>query len=175
MYIETVSKLKGSKKKKWQELLSTTELHDDRMPDSVVLVWDDDDLIATGSREKNILKYLSVSPNRQGEDLLSVVLTNLRKDAFENGYNHLFLYTKPSNKFIFTSLFFYPIVETDKVVLISFVREDKVNDVLETLKEKFEKIKNGKGIAYTIPMNSIIGVSIYQFLSNNKTMKKEGK
>jgi len=67
------------------------------------------------------------------------------------------------------------IVETDKVVLISFVREDKVNDVLETLKEKFEKIKNGKGIAYTIPMNSIIGVSIYQFLSNNKTMKKEGK
>lgn len=67
------------------------------------------------------------------------------------------------------------IVETDKVVLISFVREDKVNDVLETLKEKFEKIKNGKGIAYTIPMNSIIGVSIYQFLSNNKTMKKEEK
>lgn len=67
------------------------------------------------------------------------------------------------------------IVETDKVVLISFVREDKVNDVLETLKEKFDKIKNGKGIAYTIPMNSIIGVSIYQFLSNNKTMKKEEK
>lgn len=67
------------------------------------------------------------------------------------------------------------IVETDKVVLLSFVREDKVNDVLETLKEKFEKIKNGKGIAYTIPMNSIIGVSIYQFLSNNKTMKKEEK
>lgn len=67
------------------------------------------------------------------------------------------------------------IVETDKVVLISFVREDKVNDVLETLKEKFDKIKNGNGIAYTIPMNSIIGVSIYQFLSNNKTMKKEEK
>lgn len=67
------------------------------------------------------------------------------------------------------------VVETDKVVLLSFVREDKVNDVLETLKEKFEKIKNGKGIAYTIPMNSIIGVSIYQFLSNNKTMKKEEK
>ena len=67
------------------------------------------------------------------------------------------------------------IVETDKVILFSFVREDKVQDVLETLKEKFEKIKNGKGIAYTIPMNSIIGVSIYQFLSNNKTMKKEEK
>ena len=63
------------------------------------------------------------------------------------------------------------IVETDKVVLLSFVREDKVNDVLETLKEKFLKVKNGKGIAYTIPMQSVIGVSIYQFLSNNKTSK----
>ena len=29
----------------------------------------------------------------------------------------------------------------------------------------------GKGIAYTIPMQSVIGVSIYQFLSNNKTSK----
>ena len=67
------------------------------------------------------------------------------------------------------------IVETDKVILLSFVREDKVQDVLDTLKEKFDKIKNGKGIAYTIPMSSIIGASIYQFLSNNKTMKKEEK
>ena len=65
------------------------------------------------------------------------------------------------------------LAESDKAVIISFVREDKVQEVLETLKEKFEKVKNGKGIAYTIPMKSIIGVSIYQFLSNNKTIKKE--
>jgi len=67
------------------------------------------------------------------------------------------------------------LAETEKSVILSVVREDKVNDVLETLKEKFEKIKNGKGIAYTIPMKSIIGVYIYQFLSNNKTLKKEDK
>ncbi|MBE6544461.1 MAG: [citrate (pro-3S)-lyase] ligase, partial [Ruminococcaceae bacterium] len=147
MYIETVSKLKGSKKKKWQELLSTTELHDDRMPDSVVLVWDDDDLIATGSREKNILKYLSVSPNRQGEDLLSVVLTNLRKDAFENGYNHLFLYTKPSNKFIFTSLFFYPIVETDKVLFMEN-KQSGISDFISKL-----PVSNANEINGAIVMN----------------------
>ena len=44
---------------------------------------------------------------------------------------------------------------------------------METLNEKFEKVKNGKGIAYTISMQSIIGVAIYQFLSNNQTGKKE--
>ena len=61
------------------------------------------------------------------------------------------------------------LVESDKAVIISVVKEDKVKDVLETLTEKFNKVKNGKGIAYTIPMESVIGVSIYQFLSNNKT------
>lgn len=58
------------------------------------------------------------------------------------------------------------LAESEKVVIFSFVREDNIKKVLETLTEKFEKVKNGKGIAYTIPLKSIIGVSIYQFLSN---------
>ena len=39
-------------------------------------------------------------------------------------------------------------------------------EILETLSEKFDRVKNGKGIAYTISMKSVIGVSIYKFLSN---------
>ena len=65
--------------------------------------------------------------------------------------------------------------ENEKAILLSVVREDQVQDVLEILKEKFQKIKNGKGIAFTIPMKSIIGVSVYQFLSNNTTFIKEEK
>ena len=65
--------------------------------------------------------------------------------------------------------------ENEKAILLSIVREDKLQDVLETLSEKFDKIKNGKGIAFTIPMQSIIGVSVYQFLSNNTTFIKEAK
>ena len=67
------------------------------------------------------------------------------------------------------------LTDNDKTIILSVVREENIKDILETLAEKFEKIKNGKGIAYTIPMKSIIGVSIYQFLSNNKTLKKEEK
>ena len=65
------------------------------------------------------------------------------------------------------------LAETEKAVILSFVKEDKVKEVLETLSEKFQKVNNGKGIAYTIPLKSIIGVSIYQFLSNSKVFKKE--
>ena len=67
------------------------------------------------------------------------------------------------------------IVESDKAVIISYVREDKIKDALETLTEKFSTVKNGKGIAYTIPLDSIIGVSAYQLLSNDRTIKEGGK
>ena len=55
-----------------------------------------------------------------------------------------------------------------KAVIISFVREDMMDEVMKTLEEKFETIKNGKGIAFAVPLSSIIGVNMYQFLSNNK-------
>lgn len=64
------------------------------------------------------------------------------------------------------------LAEPEKAIIISFVRDDKINDIKDTLTEKFNKIKNGKGIAFAISMKSIIGVSIYQFLSNNKTFIK---
>ena len=67
------------------------------------------------------------------------------------------------------------LVENDKAIILSVIREDNISEVVYTLQEKFEKIKNGKGIAYTIPMKSLIGVSIYQFLSNNRSYQKEDK
>lgn len=65
--------------------------------------------------------------------------------------------------------------ENEKAIILSVVKEENISDVLDTLTEKFDRIKNGKGIAFTIPMQSIIGVSLYQFLSNNTAFIKEGK
>jgi hypothetical protein len=53
-------------------------------------------------------------------------------------------------------------------VIVSVVREDMMNDVIKTLEQKFETIKNGKGIAFAVPMSGVIGVNMYQFLSNNR-------
>jgi hypothetical protein len=58
------------------------------------------------------------------------------------------------------------IPSSEKGIIISIIKEDTVKNALETLEEKFETIKNGKGIAYTIPMTGTIGVAIYQFLAN---------
>ena len=58
-----------------------------------------------------------------------------------------------------------------KSVLLSVVREDRMNDVMKCLEGKFTTIKNGKGFAFAVPLSSVIGVNTYQFLSNNRYMR----
>jgi len=60
-----------------------------------------------------------------------------------------------------------------KAVIFSFVREDLVDRVMNCLDEKFATIKNGKGIAFAVPLSSVIGVNFYQFLSNNRYLRGE--
>ena len=59
--------------------------------------------------------------------------------------------------------------DSDKSVILSVVREDKAEEALQGLEKKFETVRNGKGIAFTIPLTSVMGVAIYRFLSNNRT------
>ncbi len=60
-----------------------------------------------------------------------------------------------------------------KAVILSVVREDMVSAVMKCLEEKFHTIKNGKGIAFTVPLASVIGVNNYQFLSNYKLRRED--
>ena len=55
-----------------------------------------------------------------------------------------------------------------KAVIFSVIREDMAEPILQCLEDKFETIKNGKGVAFAIPLSSVIGVNLYQFLSNNR-------
>ena len=60
-----------------------------------------------------------------------------------------------------------------KAVIVSVVREDKTEEIMRCLETKFATIKNGKGIAFAVPLSSVIGVNNYQFLSNNRLKKGE--
>lgn len=55
-----------------------------------------------------------------------------------------------------------------KAVILSVVREDMTAAIMQCLEEKFATIKNGKGVAFAVPLSSVIGVNNYQFLSNNR-------
>ena len=61
----------------------------------------------------------------------------------------------------------------NKSVIISVVREDMVEPIMKCLEEKFETIRNGKGISFAVPLSSVIGVNMYQFLRNNLQGREE--
>ena len=67
------------------------------------------------------------------------------------------------------TLYLLGLEDSNKGVIFSVIREDKVQEVMQALEDKFRTLKKGKGIAFTIPMSSVIGVAIYRFLSNHKT------
>ena len=59
-------------------------------------------------------------------------------------------------------------LEPHKAVILSVVREDKVDAVMNTLEDKFATIRNGKGISFAVPLSSVIGVNLYRFLSDRR-------
>ena len=59
-------------------------------------------------------------------------------------------------------------LEPHKAVILSVIREDTVDDVMNCLEEKFRTVRNGKGICFAVPLASVIGVNLYQFFSDNR-------
>ena len=59
-------------------------------------------------------------------------------------------------------------LEPHKAVILSVVREDKIDEIMNTLEDKFATIRNGKGIAFAVPLSSVIGVNMYRFLSDRR-------
>ena len=62
------------------------------------------------------------------------------------------------------------LADSEKSVIFSLVREDRAREALNLLGDKFQTVRGGKGIAYTIPLKSVVGVAIYRFLTNNRTL-----
>ena len=62
------------------------------------------------------------------------------------------------------------LANNEKAVILSVVKEEVLEEkeAIPTLNEKFDKVKNGKGIAFVVPFKSVIGVATYQFLVNEK-------
>ena len=60
-----------------------------------------------------------------------------------------------------------------KAVILSIAREDQVTPIMDCLEEKFATIKKGKGISFAVPLSSVIGVNMYQYLSNNRLGRGE--
>ena len=64
-------------------------------------------------------------------------------------------------------------LEPHKAVILSVLREDMVDAAMNCLEEKVATIRNGKGISFAVPLSSVIGVNLYQFLRDNRMGRGE--
>ena len=122
MDIEIGAPLRPWRQKAVAQFLAREALdYDPAIPFTVNLL-DDDNIVATGSLEGNICKCIAVDPAYQGEGLTATIITHLRQEAFRQGLRHLFLYTKPKNRFLFEGLSFYRVAETADTLLMENVK-----------------------------------------------------
>lgn len=58
------------------------------------------------------------------------------------------------------------LTNSDKAVIVSVVQNDYIKEILALYEDKYFKLKNGKGIAFSVSMSSMIGKMAYEYLSN---------
>lgn len=112
-----------------RHFLQSLALRYDERVDFTVSISDNGRIIATGSRERNILKCIGVAAESRERGLAAKILTELIKDAIAEGFAHLFLFTRPENRSIFHDLGFYPIANTQDILLMENVRDGVTNFV----------------------------------------------
>jgi len=66
------------------------------------------------------------------------------------------------------------LLSKEKTVIFSLVQSEKIPIILSSIENKFNTIKDGKGIAYTIPLSSIIGLQVFKFLYNKRSELLKG-
>ena len=59
-------------------------------------------------------------------------------------------------------------LNNQKSVILSLVRDDLMEDLMNILEDKFQTVKNGRGIAFAVPLSSVIGANLYRFMSDNR-------
>jgi len=56
--------------------------------------------------------------------------------------------------------------DNDKDIIFSFIAQEKIPDIKTELNAFFLANKKNRGIGFSIPLSSIIGLRVYQFLAN---------
>ncbi len=115
---------------RYKDFLFSADLRDEEDADVVALATDDDfNILACGARAGHTLKQFAVSPDLEGEGIFASVLSELLNEAARAGQKRLFICTKPKNRAMFSSMGFYPIIETKDAVLM----EDRRNGFADWL------------------------------------------
>ena len=85
---------------------------------AVVTAVGDDQILAGGGLDKDIIKCIAVSDTLRDEGISATLVSHLMSIAMNRQYEAIKVFTKPSNQKIFESLGFHLLAEAPKAVLL---------------------------------------------------------
>lgn len=135
--------------KQWQTLIQSEGLVIENLADisETLGIYQDDQLIATGSFFQNVLKYLAIDPQYQGGNTFNKLVSDLINDLAAQNIFHVFVFTKPNYRQSFEYLGFQTIAQTDSAALLE-TGDYSIEQYLDTVPKV-----NGKKIS-AIVMNA---------------------
>lgn len=118
MNVETLNLKSSYQKNELKEFLKKFQLSFDETIDYSLVIRKDEEIVATASKSKNIIKCFAIDDSLRGEGVTNTLVTTLLNKSFDQGIFHTFVFTKPSNEDIFKGVGFKLISKTDKVALL---------------------------------------------------------
>ncbi|MCD8553439.1 [citrate (pro-3S)-lyase] ligase [Seleniivibrio sp.] len=112
--------LTDSRIREARELLIDSGLEFDPNFDIFLGYFEAGKLIAVGARHKNVLKMVAVVSEHRDTGIFAEMISALVKDAFQAGYEHTFVFTKPEYSQSFQYLNFRPLAKTDDVAVLEY-------------------------------------------------------
>lgn len=126
--------------------------------DCIALIVDEGKLLACGVLCDKTIRNVAVLPNNRENELCVRIVTALLREAGNRGIAFPFLFTKPQNKNIFSSLGFFPLAETDTMLMMQRGKkafESFIRDITEeiTFKEyvTYDSVTTGCVICHANP------------------------
>ena len=62
----------------------------------------------------------------------------------------------------------------EQSAIFAIVRADRAEEMMDVLEDRFRRVKNGKGIAFDVPLSSTIGTLCYGFLTGDERITANG-
>jgi len=116
--IDKINLTNPNEKEEIRDFLKKFDLKYDSGVDYTIAARDNGNIIATVSKEKNIIKCFAIDPTYQGEGIATKILTPAINQMFDEGYFHSMVFTKTPNKNLFQGMGYKEVAHTDKVILM---------------------------------------------------------
>jgi len=131
-----------------RSFLSTFQLDYEKDIDYTVVIRDNNKIIATCSKAKDVLKGFAVNHSVQGEGITNLLITAIQDRLFQEGIFRSFIFTKPIYETTFKSFGYKVVASVEEVSLLEYGFND-IHKSLATMKKLY-------GVDSSIPKTALV-------------------